>query len=533
MHGKRPTITSLNGMVAAAHPLAAQAGAKMLGNGGNAFDAAAATAAALNVVEPFMSGLAGLGYATCFIAAEQRVRVLDFVPPVPSRLPVERFSKREDLQRGALSVGTPGNLAGWAELVRAYGRKPLGEALQPAIALARDGFALAEFGVAEFNEQIPLLRGWSALYDDWARNYTGGATGVALGRIIRQPELARTLEALAAQGCRYLYGGGLGETIIAHLRKLGGCLTLDDLKAVRPAWQEPLAVDYRGLTVNTLPPPSEAFQFLLTLRILEGFDFSRLERNGVEHLDTIWRATRLAAGERIANNNPAHGRLIEMLSDANAARLRDRVKDGVPIEGPTEQWLPGVGASGNEHHTTSFSISDREGNVVAITQSLGSPFGSGVVVPGTGVCLNNFLYWTDVNPRSPNRTRPGAALPVCMAPSVSLRDGRPVLALGTPGSYGILQTQVQVMVQYLDYGLGLQEAIEQPRARLWDGRLVEPESRFAPAVLEALARRGHKIRPAGDWTMRVGGMQAISIDPASGLMTGGCDPRRDGYVTTA
>jgi gamma-glutamyltranspeptidase/glutathione hydrolase len=533
MHGKRPTITSLNGMVAAAHPLAAQAGAKMLGNGGNAFDAAAATAAALNVVEPFMSGLAGLGYATCFIAAEQRVRVLDFVPPVPLRLPVERFSKREDLQRGALSVGTPGNLAGWAELVHAYGRKPLGEALQPAIALARDGFALAEFGVAEFNEQIPLLRGWSALYDDWARNYTDGATGVALGRIIRQPELARTLEALAAQGCRYLYGGGLGETIIAHLRKLGGCLTLDDLKAVRPAWQEPLAVDYRDLTVNTLPPPSEAFQFLLTLRILEGFDFSRLERNGVEHLDTIWRATRLAAGERIANNNPAHGRLIEMLSDANAARLRDRVKDGVPIEGPTEQWLPGIGASGNEHHTTSFSISDREGNVVAITQSLGSPFGSGVVVPGTGVCLNNFLYWTDVNPRSPNRTRPGAALPVCMAPSVSLRDGRPVLALGTPGSYGILQTQVQVMVQYLDYGLGLQEAIEQPRARLWDGRLVEPETRFEPAVLETLARRGHKIRPAGDWTMRVGGMQAISIDPVSGLMTGGCDPRRDGYVTTA
>ena len=166
-------------------------------------------------------------------------------------------------------------------------------------------------------------------------------------------------------------------------------------------------------------------------------------------------------------------------------------------------------------------------------RSLGSPFGSGVVVPGTGVCLNNFLYWTDVNPRSPNRTRPGAALPVCMAPSVSLRDGRPVLALGTPGSYGILQTQVQVMVQYLDYGLGLQDAIEQPRARLWDGCLVEPEARFEPAVLETLARRGHKIRPAGDWTMRVGGMQAISIDPASGLMTGGCDPRRDGYVATA
>ncbi|HEU0060469.1 MAG TPA: gamma-glutamyltransferase [Hyphomicrobiaceae bacterium] len=531
MHGKRPTITSLHGLVAAAHPLAAQAGAKLLSSGGNAFDAAAATAAALNVVEPFMSGLAGLGYATCYIAAEQRVRVLDFVPPVPARLPVERFRRREDLQRGALSVGTPGSLAGWAELVRAYGKKPLGAALAPAIALARDGFALAEFGVAEFNEQIPLLRRWTALYEDWANTYTGGVASVALGRIVRQPELATTLEAIAAEGWRHLYGGNLGEAIVAHLQRLGGCLTLDDVKAVRPVWKEPLAARYRDLSINTLPPPSEAFQFLLTLRILDGFDFSSLERNGIEHLDTLWRAIRLAAGERIANNNPAPDRLAQILSEQNADRLRARVKDGTALIGPTEQWLPATAPG--EHHTTSFSIGDREGNLVCITQSLGSPFGSGVVVPGTGLCLNNFLYWTDVNPLSPNRTRPGDPLPVCMAPSVSLHNGKPVLALGTPGSYGILQTQAQAMVQYLDYGLALQDAIEAPRARLWDGCLVEPEARLEASVLAALAKRGHKIETGGAWTMRVGGMQAIAIDPATGLMTGACDPRRDGYVAAA
>jgi gamma-glutamyltranspeptidase / glutathione hydrolase len=531
MYGKRPTITSLHGMVAAAHPLAAQAGAKLLSTGGNAFDAAAATAAALNVVEPFMSGLAGLGYATCYVAAEERVRVLDFVPPVPSRLPVERFSKREDLQRGALSVGTPGNLAGWAELVCAYGKKPLGAALAPAIALASDGFALAEFGVAEFNEQIPLLRRWTAFYDDWAHTYTGGAASVALGRIVRQPELAATLEAIAVEGLGHLYGGDLGETIVAHLRGLGGCLTLDDIRVVKPVWKQPLAGSYRDLSINTLPPPSEAFQFLLTLRILDGFDFSSFERNGVEHLDTLWRAIRLAAGERIANNNPAPNQLAQILSEQNAARLRLRVQDGAAIAGATEQWRPAAG--GGEHHTTSFSIGDREGNLVCITQSLGSPFGSGVVVPGTGLGLNNFLYWTDVNPLSPNRTRPGDPLPVCMAPSISLRNGKPVLALGTPGSYGILQTQAQAMVQYLDYGLALQDAIEAPRARLWDGRLVEPEARIEATVLAGLAKRGHKIEPCGAWTMRVGGMQAIAIDPASGLMTGACDPRRDGYVATA
>jgi gamma-glutamyltranspeptidase / glutathione hydrolase len=537
MQGKRPTMFSLSGMVAAAHPLAAQAGARLLAGGGNAFDAAAATAAALNVVEPYMSSLAGLGYATCYVASERRVRVLDFVPPVPAKLPVERFKGRNDLQRGALSVGIPGNLAGWAELVHTYGRKPLKDALEPAVALAHDGYALAEFGVGEFNEQIPLLRtqspNYGGFYDDWARNYTDGVASVALGRIVRQPDLGRTLEALASRGPRYLYGGALGEKIVAHLSKLGGCLTLGDLVAVKPQWKEPLTATYRGLTVNSVPPPSEAFQFLLTLRVLEGIELARLERNGVDHLDTVWRAIRLAAGERIANNFPNATTLTGLLSDAHAAKLKARVLDGRPVEGPTEQWLAPPNKAHLEQHTTSFSIADREGNVICVTQSLGSPFGSGVLVPGTGLVLNNFLYWADTNPASPNRTKPGGALPVCMAPSVSLRQGKPVLALGTPGSYGILQTQVQAMVQYLDFGLPLQQAIEEPRARLWDGRVVEPESRLTPAVLEALGQRGHKIQIGGPWTMRVGGMQAVAIDPATGLMTGACDPRRDGYVATA
>jgi gamma-glutamyltranspeptidase/glutathione hydrolase len=529
MNGKRPTLSSLHGVVAAAHPHAAQAGARMLMSGGNAFDAAAATAAALNVVEPFMSGLAGLGLATCYIASEKRVRTLDFVPRVPSRFPVERFTQREDLARGALSVGTPGNFAGWVELVRAHGKKPLGDALQPAIQLARDGFALAEFGVTEFNEQIPVLKAHRNLYPEWSKNYTGGAERVTLGQIVRQPELAKTLEALAEHGPGHLYGGALGQQIIAHLDTLGGCLTMTDLQSAKPEWKEPMAARYRDHTIHTLPPPCEGFQFLLALRILDGFDLGALPHNGVEHLDLVWRAIRIAAGERIAHQNPAQAKLAEIMSEANIARLRARLTDGKPVEGPTEQWTPSASA-GPEHHTTSFSIGDRDGNLVCVTQSLGSPFGSGVVVPGTGLCLNNFLYWVDVNPKSPNRTKPGDALPMCMSPSISMRDGKPVLALGTPGSYGILQTQVQAMVQYLAFGRPLQDAIEQPRARLWDGRAVEPEARFDPAVLEALGGRGHQIQMGDAWTMRVGGMHAVAVDPATGLMTGACDPRRDGYV---
>src|SRR5438876_4920059 len=222
MHGRRPTIASTSGVVAAAHPLAAQAGARLLAQGGNAFDAAAATAAALNVVEPYMSGLAGQGLATCWVAAERRIKVLDFVPRVPLRFPVERFKTRDELARGPLSVGVPGNLAGWAELVRAHGRKSLADALVPAIALARDGFPLVEFNVDEMNEHAPALKRYTAFHGEFARTYMGGSDRVEQGRVLKQPELARTLERIAAEGPRLLYGGALGQAIVAHLETLGG-----------------------------------------------------------------------------------------------------------------------------------------------------------------------------------------------------------------------------------------------------------------------------------------------------------------------
>lgn len=534
MHGRRPTISSLHGMVAAAHPLAAQAGARLLASGGNAFDAAAATAAALNVVEPFMSSLGGMGFAIMWVAAEKRVRVLDFVPRVPESFPLERFSQRSDLERGALSVAPPGNLAGWCELNRSYGKASLAAIFAPAIALAEDGFPVAEFGIAEFNEQAPLLRERPDLYGHWAKTYLpGGEERIALGHILRQPDLAGTLKEIAANGPDHLYRGALGETITAHLKAMGGTLTMADLARVAPVWREPLAISYRSRRVHVPPPPCEGFQFLLTLRILEGFDLGKLEANGAEHLDIVYRAIRLAAGIRIAHNNPTPEKLTELLSDASVEKLRARLRDSRPIEAPTEQWMPEAPAGEDPAHTTSFSIADREGNLICVTQSIGSPFGSGVVVPGTGLTLNNFLYWADVQPGSPNRSQPGSELPMCMSPSLSTQNGAPVLALGTPGSYGIMQTQAQALVQHLDFGLPLQEAIEAPRTRLWDGRAMEVENRITPETIAQLRQLGHDIKPFDvGWTMRVGGMQAVAVDPETRRLTGAADPRRDGYVAT-
>lgn len=530
--GKRPMIGSVHGMVACAHPLAAQAGASILRAGGNAFDAVAAVAAALNVAEPFMSGLAGMGIATCYVAKEKRVRILDFVTRIPEKLPIERFKDREELSRGPLACSTPGNLAGWCEMVKTYGKKSLAEVFAPAIAIARDGFPLTEFNAYAFNTAAGEIKPFKAFYDEWAKNYTAGKGQVVQGQVLKQPDLARTYEAIAAEGPGYLHGGKLGKAIIAHAASLGGCLTDSDFERVKPEWQEPISGTYRGMSVYSAPPPAESFQYLLTLAILDGFDLKKMEQNGIDHIDTVYRAIRLAAGVRIAKNNPSAAVLAEMMSPASVEALRKRCADGKPIDGPTEQWIETV-PDPKKEHTTSFSIADAEGNVVCLTQSLGAKFGCGVVVPGTGVCLNNFLYWGEVNPKGTNFMRPGGQLALPLAPSISLRGGKPVLALGTPGSYGICQTQTQVMVQHVDFGLFMQDAVEEPRARLWDGRKIHVESRMPAATVEGLRKRGHDVDVVEAWTWAVGGMHGISIDPETGSKIGGCDPRRDGYCVAA
>ena len=515
MYGRRPTLTSLRGMVAAAHPLAAQAGARLLASGGNAFDAAAATAAALNVVEPYMSGFGGMGLAICYVAAEKRLRVLDFVTPIPSKFPVERFKRREELARGALAVGSPGNLAGWHELVSTYGRKPLGEALRPAIELARDGFPLIEFNVAEINETAQLLRAEAALYPEIARTYLAGGASVRVGTILRQPDLASTFEAIAAEGPRHLYGGPLGRAVVAHLAKLGGTLTLGDLEAVAPR----LARSDQGLLSRARRAHGAA--------ALRGFPVPAHPAHPGGLCPRRSRARRGRASRYRLPRDPARRLGSHPFEQSGARRAcgapRRRVTSrrcaracataARSAARPSSGWrrraakIRGTRRRSRSRIATATSI--------CLTQSLGSPFGSGVVVPGTGVCLNNFLFWTDVNPESPNRTKPGDALPMCMSPTLSLKEARPVLALGTPGSYGILQTQVQALVQHLDFGLPLQEAIEAPRARLWDrqahsGR--EPARRPDGRRAAGARARTRGVRSLDDEGRRHAGRRRRSCD---------------------
>ncbi len=525
----RAPVRAVNGMVAAAHPMAAAAGARVLREGGNAFDAVVATAATLNVCEPFMSGLAGNGLATCYVANEGRVRALDFTPAVPKAFDSSEVTKVE-LEQGPKSPGVPGNLGGWCMLNETYGTKPLSELLASAIHHARTGVPVSSLYV----EMAGL--GIDQMYDQiWRDTYLEPLGGLAVGRVLRQPLLADTLEGIAGDGPGYLYGGPLGRKMTEHLQAGGGFISMDDLEAVSPVFSEPIKVDYRDLSVHVVPPPAESFQAILTLAILGGFDLSEMEHLGPDHLDTVFRAIRIAAEVRLTNNRKPRADIETLFDAGHLDRLRARVADGRPVVGRVEQWGTGPmrETDWTKEHTTSFSAADRFGNLVCITQTLGGPFGSGIVIPGTGVCMSNYLNWGDLEPDSPNLLQPGQPWASVVAPTIATRDGKGVLALGTPGSYGILQTQPQAYVHYLDYGLNLQTAIEAPRARLWDGQRVELESRVSAATVAELERRGHEIELAPPLTMNTGGMQAVSYDPASGAMVGGADPRRDGAAVPA
>jgi len=525
MNGDRPLVASVHGMVAAAHPLAASAGAEMLRAGGNAFDAAVATAAALNVVEPFMSGIAGLGMACIYSARDARVRCLDFVPATPSQFDPANCSK-EDLYLGPRASGVPGNLAGWYRLASDYGTLNWSQLLLPAIRLATDGFPVTG-GIPTVTPEYWALRSHDP---EWVRVYTPGDKHIDTGWILRQPDLAATLATIASDGPAAFYQGPLGQTVVDHLRQLGGVLSMRDLAMVDPQWTEPLQIDYRGLQVNSLAPPSEAFQFLLTLAILEQSSLQPFERNSAGHLDPVFRAIRLAAETRIQHNQCEPRAASEILKGDVLERLCDAHKSGAGTHGRTQQWKPITDPDliGKREHTTSLSTADAQGNMVCITQSLGSIYGSGVVIPGTGICMNNFLNWTDLDPQSPNFIRAGKPMSMCLAPSISLRNNEPELAMGTPGSYGILQTQAQVMVQLQDYRQPLNKAIDAPRARLWDGNLVYIENRIKAGEIDQLCKAGHDIKQVEPYTRVVGGVQAIMRDPANGALLGAADARRDG-----
>src|SRR5438093_1672652 len=288
-----------------------------------------------------------------------------------------------------------------------------------------------------------------------------------------------------------------------------------------------------------MPPPFSAFQMLETLNILEGYDLRAWGHNSVDYLHLMLAAVKLGSAERLAyaysGQVPIAGLLSKKYADSQRARIdakRAAVSEG---ERHSREKLTGQISSGHparfdDEQTTHFACADANGMVVSVTQTLGVPFGSGFAIPGTGLVLNNILKWMDRDPASPNVVRAGRKAGTMMSPTQVFDDGNFFLSIGTPGSYGILQTTAQMLLNVLEFGMNVQEAIEAPRVRVYRDRLVDAEARITPEVRAGLAARGHQVNEIGDWSWIVGGGQGLMRDAASGALMAGGDPRRDGYA---
>lgn len=528
----RPIAYGRRGVVTTANPLATMAGVSMLAHGGNAVDAAIAAAAAIGVTEPYMSGLAGCG-TLMLTPPGGAPRALIFLGRAPERATPDRFSGGHP-DTGHLASAVPGNLAGWARVLADHGTLSLGHVLEPAIELAERGIPFTVFDHAMFTES------GGRLTPEGVDTYCHGRRIPDVGALLVQPDLARTLRRIAAEGIGYLYGGALGEAIDRLMRERGGLLTVDDLRAY-PAglrWSEPLHTTYRGVTVYAPPPPTSAVQALQTLNVLETFDFQDVEHLSPDHVAIVAEASRVARldTDRFAGD-PAFVTvpIDQLLSAEHTRELRTDVEWRLRV--PASAAAGGTGMHGAGASTTHLAAVDASGLAVNITQSLGHGFGSGVVVPGTGVCLNNAMHWFSITPGHANVVAPGKVHEWPIAPLHLHRNGHLWGTIGTPGAYGILVTTVQVLVHLLDFNLNLQDAIAAPRFRWVDDvgdplppRVMRMESRVPEATRGALATRGYEIDLLGPWSMRVGGVQGTLMDRDTGWIAGAADPRRNGYA---
>ena len=532
----RPPACGYGGVVASAHGLATAAGITMLQAGGTAVDAAVAVAAALTVVEPYMSSLGGGGGVMLITQPDGTTAALDYVGQAPRATDPTVFQDQEQVRTSPRSPCVPGMIAGWLAAHARYGRLERAQLFAPAITLAQQGapvtplFATVTAGAATALRQS----------EPAAATFLPGGQPPPVGAIIRQPALAASLRLLAEQGPDAFYRGELGERFVAALADQGGILTMDDLADFELIWQPPVRAPYRDYTLLGTPPPSTAFQTLATLRLLQGEDLPALAEEPADYFHHLIEALKLARADRAQHALGPRAAIDGLLSDGYIAERRRLIGRQQPLlaegdrylkEKPVDMLRAGAIDRAPEH-TTHFCAADRDGLVVSVTHSLGAAYGCGIMAGDTGIMVNDFGYWLDLDQDSPNAMVPGRKMEDPMGPIHVLRGDRLVLAIGTPGSFGIPQTIAQMVVNVLDFGLNIQAAIEAPRLRLAGapGRGVQVESRFDPGVLAALAARDHEVETIGAFDILVGGGHGIAVDPVTGLITGGADIRRDGVA---
>jgi gamma-glutamyltranspeptidase/glutathione hydrolase len=528
MTEKRPATAS-RGMVVTNHPLGSAAGAEMLAAGGNAVDAAIGALFALTVVEPMMVGIFGAGM-THLRLADGRHLVIDNYTSAPAAARPDMYRPVSDAwpdylraegdvnSIGPMSVGVPGTLKAWAEVVARFGRLDLETVMQPAIRHAERGFRATPYLVEAVTETAPDL----ARFPETARTFLPGGAPIKAGDLVVMPEYAATLRLIAAKGPGALYGGDLGATVADYLARAGGIITLEDLARYETIERRPIRGRYRGFEIAGAPPPTAGGLHLIEmLNVLEGLDPRGLGFGTADYFHLIAEVLKIGFVDRNAcTGDPAFVNIpIErLISKEHAAARRAQIRaDRAGEYGP----VPGVTAG--SAHTTHVTTADAEGNVVAMTQTINNLFGAKATVPGTGIILNNTMALFDPHPGTPASVAPGKRVTSSMAPTIVLRDSRPAWALGLPGGVRIFTSVLQAVVNLIDHRMPLQEAVEAPR--IWSqGQELEVEQDIPAAVRDALAARGHRVVAV---RAVAGGMNAIAF-AADGTLEGAACWRADG-----
>ena len=532
-----PTVGT-RGMVVSQNAIASEVGAKILREGGNAVDAAIAVGFALSVTLPRAGNIGGDGYMSIYDAASGEVRVIDFRSVAPSAANPAMFVDNRGKERAVASYGylapaVPGTVAGFDYAHRKWGKLSWDKIVAPAIALAADGVGLSADEAFVFswgkNRLSKSAAGKAAFYKPDGSLYQKD-------EVMKRPDLAWTLGEIAQHGADGFYKGEVARRIAADMKAHGGLITLDDLAAYRPQERAPLVGSYRGYTIYTAPPSSAGGATLLNiLNQLEHFDIKAMGANSAASLHVMAEAMKLGYVDRYrALGDPAFvtapvGGFISKAYAAGRAKLIDPARakpiDAIPFGDPLRYESPS---------TTHFSVADKDGNVVSTTFTLGSDFGSGVMIAGTGILLNNEMNnfsheqaWEAQRTGTPpplNAMEPGKRMLSTQMPTIVMKDGKPWIVTGTPGGSTIITSVVQVLVNVIDHGMNIAEATHQPRIYQGASDTLRVEPNFNPDTVAALKAMGHPI--TSDETM--GSEQSIMID--KGLFLGAADPRRPGAL---
>jgi gamma-glutamyltranspeptidase / glutathione hydrolase len=514
----RSAVRAMNGMVATSQPLASAAGLRILQQGGNAIDAAVAAAAVLCVVEPMMVSPGGDLFAIVWNAKKRELKALNASGRAPLAASIDELKKRgfdKMPENGIHAVTVPGAVDGWAKLLERYGTMKLTQVLQPAIDYAERGFPVTDVIANDWQEGMKHKD-----EPDFAKTFLPGGKALVAGEIFTNKNLAGTLKKVAAGGPEAFYRGELAAKIVKFAQEKGGLHTLKDLASHTSNWIDPISTTYRGNTVYELPPNTQGLTALVWLNILEGFDLRSLGHNTPQYLHLLAEAKKLAFIERarhIADPAFYQAPIDNLLSKSYSAELRKRI-DPNHVREQTAS-----GPRGGED-TVYLTVVDKDRNAISLIQSIFSAFGSGLVAGDTGIVLHNRGAGFSFDPNHPNRLEGNKRPFHTLVPAMVFQNGNPWLTFGVMG--GDMQTQghVQVLLNIIDFGMDVQRAGEAPRFRHFESGLAL-ESAIGEDVRGALQSKGHKSTTSPGL---FGGYQAIMIDPKTGALFGGSDPRKDG-----